>query len=96
MLTKPDSDDPKRTAKTWIPVFSNPPTSEFHLHHGYFVTKQPGFEVDRTPTWNTEEMDWFSYTKPWSRLGSDLRKRMGIENLVKYLSSMLSTRMKNQ
>jgi hypothetical protein len=95
-LTKPDSDDPKRTAKTWIPVFKNPPQSEFHLHHGYFVTKQPAFEVERTSNWNTEEKEWFNFTAPWSRLPSEFKQRMGIDNIVKYLTSMLSMQMKNQ
>ncbi|KAH8922658.1 P-loop containing nucleoside triphosphate hydrolase protein [Atractiella rhizophila] len=95
VLTKPDEvQHEEQIRKTWLKIFLN--SKDFHLDHGYFVTKQPGYDVPRSDSWDKEEYDWLRRTEPWKSEVSAHGDRMGVLNLIQFMSKLLSGMVKEQ
>jgi hypothetical protein len=94
-LTNPDMLQPGEE-KIWLPYLLG---QEASLHHGYFMTKQPGTSDDLDGVdVTTAERDstWFENTKPWCDSSKAVKQRMGVHNLTTYLSGVLSCAIYNQ
>jgi Dynamin central region len=90
VLTKPDTLPPTSTnaRSMWLDVLEG---RSHPLKHGYFCTKQPD-DVDleagiTTAEARAAEADYFAHNAPWSN--SLQRHRLGIDNLIKMLSTLL-------
>lgn len=90
VLTKPDTLQEGEHSH-WIDVLSG---RKHPLSHGYYVTKQAG-PVDLQSKLTYEEgrkreLMFFSSVSPWSTQEARIRERMGVPNLTKQLSLLLS------
>ena len=91
VLTKPDTLQAGEHA-AWLDVLKG---RRHPLHHGYYVTKQPNIEelakkLSYEEARSNETM-FFASTTPWNLLAdATLRGRMGVPNLTRELSRLLS------
>ncbi len=90
MLTKPDLLQ-KGEEDAWVKVLRGEVEP---LRHGYFITKQPApLELREELEYSVareREQDFFSTEAPWNDLPKLLRNRVGVPNLTKELSKLLS------
>lgn len=90
VLTKPDTLQEGEHAD-WIEVLSG---RKHPLTHGYYVTKQAGpAELKSKLTYEEgreRELSFFSSVSPWASQEARVRQRMGVPNLTKQLSMLLS------
>lgn len=89
MLTKPDTLVEAELSE-WMPVITG---ARDKLHHGYYVTKQPGAnELNKNLTFDKArafETEYFAKA-PWKDLDHDVRSRVGTQALTRALSVLLS------
>lgn len=90
VLTKPDTLQ-SGEEQAWLDVLDG---KRHILKHGYYVTKQPAV-ADLVKKLDHEEVremeqDFFATTPPWSSVAVTIRNRMGVTNLTKELSRLLS------
>lgn len=90
MLTKPDTLQQGEEA-AWLEVLQG---RRHRLHHGYFVTKQPAAvelseQLDHDEA-REREREFFAGKSPWKTAGSAVKARMGVPNLTRELSKLLS------
>ena len=92
-MTKPDTLGPGsiKAKALWLDILEGR-SQAHHLRHGYYCTRQPD-DAERAdgimPSQAREaESRFFAETAPWST--SAQQGRLGTNNLVQYMSSMLT------
>ncbi|KAH8117944.1 P-loop containing nucleoside triphosphate hydrolase protein [Phellopilus nigrolimitatus] len=90
VLTKPDTLQ-EGEHQPWLNVLAG---RDHPLHHGYYVTKQPAVielseKLDHGDA-RKREREYFSTVTPWNAAESHIKTRMGVPNLTKELSRLLS------
>src|SRR6516162_5924101 len=92
VLTKPDRIAQGESYQQWARVLNN---EEFHVGHGYFVTKQPSQSAldtglrDHLRAREEEEL-FFATEEPWATDFAMHQHRFGTRNLQEALSTMLT------
>ncbi|KIY62353.1 P-loop containing nucleoside triphosphate hydrolase protein [Cylindrobasidium torrendii FP15055 ss-10] len=92
VLTKPDTLQ-HGEEHGWLDILSG---TSHRLHHGYFVTKQPGpaeleENIDHAEA-RQREKTYFATKQPWKDANGVVRSRMGIPSLTVTLSRLLRQR----
>ncbi|KAF9020048.1 P-loop containing nucleoside triphosphate hydrolase protein [Hymenopellis radicata] len=92
VLTKPDTLQPGEESG-WLDILHG---RKHRLHHGYFVTKQPGPEELLENLAHAEarkrEASYFTSTLPWRTVLQTTKSRVGVPNLTTQLSKLLTER----
>ncbi len=92
VLTKPDTLQPGEESD-WLDILHD---RKHRLHHGYFVTKQPGPQellenLDHTVARKREAI-YFANTLPWRNVLQTTKSRVGVPHLTSHLSKLLTDR----
>ncbi|KAF8997228.1 P-loop containing nucleoside triphosphate hydrolase protein [Hymenopellis radicata] len=92
VLTKPDTLQPGEESG-WLDILHG---RKHRLHHGYFVTKQPGPQELLEDLAHAEarkrEASYFANTLPWRNVLQTIKSRVGVPHLTSHLSKLLTER----
>ncbi|KAF8997232.1 P-loop containing nucleoside triphosphate hydrolase protein [Hymenopellis radicata] len=92
VLTKPDTLQSGEESG-WLDILHG---RKHRLHHGYFVTKQPGPQELLEDLGHAEarkrEASYFASTLPWRNALQTIKSRVGVPHLTSHLSKLLTER----